>query len=192
MTRSNVPASRYAEPLWRSLRQINRSAIPKKFYPWLVDTGSLTARVIDHCRANFQVQLLSQTKTRPLRGEAMALGMRPSSRALVRQVRLQCATTPWVYARTIIPPQTLARKFHRFTRLGARSLGAMLFADPSMQRSEMQLTQLTSADELYQLITRDLSHKPESIWGRRSLFRLNGKPLLVCEFFLPDIPDFVK
>lgn len=192
MTSPNVTASRCAEPLWRSLRRINRSAIPKKFYPWLVDTGSLTARVIDHCHGNFQVQLLSQAKTRPLRGDAMVLGMRPSSRAVVRQVRLRCGNTPWVYARTIIPPQTLARKFHRFTRLGARSLGAMLFADPSMQRSEVELMQLTAAHGLYRLITRDLAQKPESIWGRRSLFRLGGKPLLVCEFFLPDIPEFVK
>jgi chorismate-pyruvate lyase len=37
---------------------------------------------------------------------------------------------------------------------------------------------------------RDLRDKPETIWGRRSLFRLGGKPLLVCEFFLPDIAEF--
>lgn len=174
------------------MRRLNRARIPEKFYPWLSDTASLTARLIHHCPGNFRVQLLSQERTRPLRGEARTLDMRLSSRAVIRQVRLVCGNTPWVYARTIIPPQTLARKFHRFTRLGARSLGAMLFADPSMERSEVEVTQLTVADELYHLAARDLSQKPKSIWGRRSLFRLNGKPLLVCEFFLADIPEFVK
>lgn len=127
---------------------------------------------------------------RPLRNEAMTLGMRPGSRAVVRQVQLLCGETPWVYARTIIPPRTLARKFHRFTRLGARSLGAMLFADPSMKRDEVEVTCLTPADRLYHLAARDLREKPEVIWGRRSLFWLGGKPLLVCEFFLPDIAEF--
>ncbi|MFH0350981.1 MAG: chorismate lyase [Chromatiales bacterium] len=27
----------------------------------------------------------------------------------------------------------------------------------------------------------------EALWGRRSLFRLQGKPLLVAEVFLPDL-----
>ena len=192
MTSPITLASRSVEPLWRSARRLNRAQIPQKIYPWLLDTASLTARLMQHCPDNFRVQLLSQERMRPLRSEAMTLAMRLSSRAIVRQVRLMCGTTPLVYARTVIPPQTLARKFHRFTRLGARSLGAMLFADPSMERSEVEVTQLTAVDELYQFITRDLSSKPPSIWGRRSLFRLKGKPLLVCEFFLPDIPEFVK
>jgi chorismate--pyruvate lyase len=28
----------------------------------------------------------------------------------------------------------------------------------------------------------------QGIWGRRSLFRLSGQPLLVNEIFLPDLP----
>jgi len=102
-----------------------------------------------------------------------------------------CGDTPWVYARTIIPPRTLARMSHRFTRLGARSLGAMLFADPSTKRGEVEITSLTPSDRLYHLVTRELRAKPEMIWGRRSLFHLGGKPLLVCEFFLPDIAEFI-
>jgi chorismate--pyruvate lyase len=116
--------------------------------------------------------------------------MRAGTRAIVRQVQLLCGDTPWVYARTIIPPRTFARKLHRFTTLGARSLGAMLFADPSMKRGEVEVTRLTPSDRLYHLVTRDLRDKSETIWGRRSLFRLGDKPLLVCEFFLPDIAKF--
>jgi chorismate--pyruvate lyase len=183
-------APQRAEPLWRPARRLNRAAIPEKYLPWLLDPASLTERIIDRCRRGFRVRLLSQERARPLRNEAMALGMRPGSRAVVRQVQLMCGDTPWVYARTVIPPRTLARKFHRFTRLGARSLGAMLFADPSMKRGEVEVARLTSADRLYHLVTHDLREKPEVIWGRRSLFRLGGKPLLVCEFFLPDIAEF--
>jgi len=188
-TVSTAPARR-AEPLWRPARRLNRTGIPPKYLPWLLDPASLTERIIQHCPRAFSVRLLSQARARPLRNEAMALGMRFGSRAVVRQVRLVCGDTPWVYARTIIPPRTLARKFHRFTRLGSRSLGALLFSDPSMERGEVEVACLTPAEGLYHLVTRDLREKPEVIWGRRSLFRLGGKPLLVCEFFLPDIAEF--
>jgi len=179
-----------AEPLWRPANRLSCHGIPEKYLPWLLDPASLTERIINHCRGNFYVRLLDQRRARPLRNEAEALGMRAGTRAIVRQVQLVCADTPWVYARTIIPPRTLARKSHRFTRLGARSLGAMLFADPSMKRGEVEVACLTPADRLYHPAACDLREKPEVIWGRRSLFWLGGKPLLVCEFFLPDIPEF--
>ena len=192
MATASTAPQRYTEPLWRPAQRLNRSRIPEKYLPWLLDPASLTERLINHCRHTFRVQLLSQERIRPLRNEASALGMRPGTRAVVRQVQLLCADTAWVYARTIIPPRTLARKFHRFTRLGARSLGSMLFSDPSMQRGEVEVTCLTPADRIYHLAVRHLKVKPGEIWGRRSLFRLGGKPLLVCEFFLPEIPDFLK
>ncbi len=179
-----------AEPLWRPARRLIRSDIPEKYLPWLLDPASLTERIINRCHGNFYVRLLDQRRARPLRNEAEALGMRAGTRAIVRQVRLMCGDTPWVYARTVIPPRTLARKAHRFTHLGARSLGAMLFADPSTKRGEVEIACLTPSDRIYHLATRELRDKPEIIWGRRSLFRLGGKPLLVCEFFLPDIAEF--
>lgn len=188
-TVSSAPQRR-TQPLWRPAHRLHRFTLPEKYLPWLLDPASLTERMINRCHGNFRVQLVEQRRTRPLRNEAMALDMRPGCRAVVRQVRLLCGDTPWVYARTIIPPRTLARKFHRFTRLGARSLGAMLFADPSMKRGEVEVTCLTPADSLFHLAVGDLREMPEVIWGRRSLFWLGGKPLLVCEFFLPDIAEF--
>jgi len=192
MATASTAARRRAEPLWRPASRLNRAGIPEKYRPWLLDRSSLTERVIERCRGGFRVQLLSQERTRPLRGEAAALGIRPGTRAVVRQVRLMCGDTPWVYARTIIPPRTLARKSHRFTRLGARSLGAMLFADPSTERGEMEVTCLTPDDALFHLAARGLGDRPPAIWGRRSLFHLSGKPLLVCEFFMPQIADFIS
>ncbi|MCR4302502.1 MAG: chorismate lyase [Sulfuricaulis sp.] len=179
-----------AEPLWRPVHRVIRSGVPEKYLPWLLDPASLTERIINHCRGNFYVRLLDQRRARPLRNEAEALDMRSGTRAIVRQVQLMCGDTPWVYARTIIPPQTIVRKSHRFTTLGARSLGAMLFADPSMKRGEVEIACLMPWDRLYQLATRELCDKPKMIWGRRSLFRVGGKPLLVCEFFLSAIADF--
>lgn len=189
MATVSTALQRHAEPLWRPARQLNRSRIPEKILPWLLYPASLTERIVNRCRQQFHVQLLSQERIRPLRNEAMALGMHLNRCTIVRQVQLVCGNTPWVYARTIIPPRTLARKFHRFTHLGTHSLGSMLFADPTMERGAVEVTCLTPADRLYNLAARHLRNKPETIWGRRSVFRLSGKPLLVCEFFLPDIAE---
>jgi len=116
--------------------------------------------------------------------------MRAHTLAIVRQVHLMCGATPWVYARTIIPPQTFTRLSHRFTTLGARSLGAMLFSDPTLRRDQVEVACLTPHDPLYERATIDLDKKPDRMWGRRSIFWLGGNPLLVCEFFLPAISDF--
>ena len=192
MATASTVSRRRAEPLWRPARRLNRAEIPEKYRPWLLDRSSLTERVIQHCRGGFRVRLLGQQRARPLPGEAAALGIRPGTRALVRQVQLMCGDTPWVYARTIVPPRTLARKAHRFTRLGARSLGAMLFADSSTERGEVEVTCLIPTDALFRLAARDLCRRPPAIWGRRSLFHLGGKPLLVCEFFMPAIAEFAS
>jgi chorismate-pyruvate lyase len=32
-----------------------------------------------------------------------------------------------------------------------------------------------------------LNQKPAEVWGRRSVFRVGGKPLLVAELFLPAV-----
>lgn len=181
---------RRAEPLWRPAQRLHRSDVPGKYLPWLLDQASLTERIVNLCPGRFRVRLLSQERARPLLNEAQALNMRQGIDAVVRQVQLLCDEVPWVYARTIIPPATLNRRLRRLTRLGSRSLGATLFSDPTMVRGEVEVTQLMPFDHLYRLATRDLRVGPEAIWGRRALFRLGGKPLLVCEFFLPDIAEF--
>jgi chorismate--pyruvate lyase len=117
--------------------------------------------------------------------EAQALGMRRSGHALVRQVQLLCNDVPWVYARTVIPRRTLTGRQRRLAHLKSRSLGAMLFADPTMQRGELQLARLTDRDKLHSIVVQQLDQSPVVMWGRRSVFTLARKPLLVSEIFLP-------
>ena len=192
MDAASIAGQRCAEPLWRPARRLRRSGIPKKYLPWLLDQSSLTERIITACPGCFRVRVVSQTRARVLRSEAEALNMRPGTHAIVRQVQLLCDEVPWVYARTIIPPATLNRRLRRLVRLGSRSLGATLFSDPSMERGEAEVTCLTAANELFHTVANGSSSKPEKIWGRRSVFQLGGKPLLVCEFFLPEIGEFTE
>jgi len=87
----------------------------------------------------------------------------------------------------VIPVRTLTGPRRRLSRLGKKPLGAVLFADPSMLRSGIEIAKLSAGQPLFARATATLSPLPENIWGRRSAFFLNHQPLLVSEIFLPAI-----
>lgn len=175
----------HPEPVWVPKGRFVRSQAPVAILHWLLDRASLTQRIVDACDGQFRVKVLSQHWTRPMSNEAQALGMHRSGHALVRQVQLLCNDVPWVYARTVIPRRTLTGRQRRLAHLKSRSLGAMLFADPSMRRGELQLARLTDRDKLHSIVAQQLDQSPAVMWGRRSVFTLVRKPLLVSEIFLP-------
>lgn len=187
LTITNQPKLIAREPVWRSRQQVHAATVPANLWHWLVDTESLTRRIMHYCDNGFRVEVINQGWMRPMRNEAARLQLKQGYFALVRQVYLYCGDVPWVYARTIIPPQTLTGKQRCLAGLKSRSLGATLFADPTMQRDPVEITQLTARDKLFDVATRFSKPCPESIWGRRSIFRLSGKPLLVSEIFLPPV-----
>ncbi|BAU46681.1 chorismate--pyruvate lyase [Sulfurifustis variabilis] len=178
------------EPLWQPRRRVPLARIPASLLPWLLDEGSLTRRVVDACPGPFRVRVVSQRWRRPMRNEALALGLRPQGRALVREVQLLCQEVAWVHARTVIPRATLSGRERRLAHLGSRSLGAVLFADPTLERAETELARLVPGDILYADIAAALDRPPAELWGRRTRFALSGKPLLVSEVFLPPIGEY--
>lgn len=119
--------------------------------------------------------------------EAQALGVLPHERCFVREVRLLCDDESLVFARTVIPVRTLTGPRRRLSRLGKKPLGAVLFADPSMVRSGIEIAKLSPGQPLFVRATTKLLKPPSNIWGRRSTFFLNHQPLLVSEIFLPAI-----
>ena len=171
---------------WKPARQVLRHEVPAGLLDWLLDPASLTRRLQQACCGEFRVRLLEQGWGRPNPDECRTLRMRRGERAILRQVHLLCGEVPWVYARTAIPAGTLRGRHRQLGRLGTRPLGAVLFADPSMEREPVQLARIDRGLRLYADATRGLAHRPPAIWGRRSVFRLGGKPLLVAEIFLPQ------
>jgi len=168
-------------PRWRRARASQR--LPATVAAWLLDTGSLTRRLKRRCAGRFNVTLVHHGFGRVQPEEARLLGVALQRRVLVREVFLRCAEVDWVYARTVIPLATLTHRNRRLKRLGQRPLGGFLFADPGLLRGPIEQVQLTPADRLY----RTARGSGEGVWGRRSIFFLRGRPLLVSEFFLPAL-----
>ncbi len=169
---------------WCRKKHCLTSSLEAQIKSWLFDRGSLTARLINHCQGKFSVEVISVKRATPTPDEIAALGMRPRSQALIRQVLLYCDNRPVVYARTIIPVSSLRGALRGLALLGNRPLGAVLFSDKSMQRKPMEITHLDAEHACYKW-TQSKSLEP--IWGRRSVFILKNKQLLVSEFFLPEL-----
>lgn len=175
------------EPHWHSHHAGERHGAPAELLQWLLDRASLTARLRAACCGRFRVEVRGQGWGRPLLNEARVLGLRPEAYAFVREVHLLCDERPWVFARTIIPAATLKGGRRRLANLGKRPLGAVLFADRSLRRSPVEIARLQSGQPLFACACAPLAAEPAIIWGRRSVFRLSGQPLLVSEIFLPGI-----
>jgi chorismate--pyruvate lyase len=168
--------------IWLDHRQLSYQQLPASIRYWLLDTGSLTERLITASKGQFRVKVLSQIWTRPAADEAELLNLKPQEDALVRETALQCNNETWVFARSIIPSATLQGELRHLRNLQNNSLGALLFNDPSMQRAPFQVSQIPARQLPASLA---LDPTPELLWGRRSCFLLQNKALLVSEIFLP-------
>ncbi|MBQ0757767.1 MAG: chorismate lyase [Amphritea sp.] len=159
---------------WYTLRRPAAPDAPNVWRKWLLDSGSLTRHLMQASNGDFRVEVVRQLWHRPTRSEALALGISPRQMALIREVQLIGLGQPWVFARTIIPATTLTGKQRQLNTLGNRSLGTVLFRDPTMRRGPLQISKLRLSNN-------------ETVWARRSVFRLANKPLLVAEVFLPAL-----
>lgn len=141
--------------------------------PWLCERGSLTQQLRKASQGQFDVELLRLFWAQPTRAEALRLGIPLRQRTLIREVHLCGYGKPWVFARSVIPATTLKGDDRRLLMLGNRSLGSLLFSDPSIRRGQIEVTRLT--------------HQQQRCWARRSVFTLQQGPILVMETFLPSM-----
>jgi chorismate--pyruvate lyase len=103
----------------------------------------------------------------------------------LRETFLTSGGHPWVYARTVIPPQTLLGS-RRLIRWGNRPLGSYLFSDKLTYRGKIEIAELKTSTTPYSPIYNLAIAEDSTLWGRRSLFYIRNKPLLLTEIFLPE------
>jgi len=168
---------------WRT--KLPRSAVPVS--QWLLGRGSLTARL--QARGSFTLDLLYQGLARPTLDEAIALGAK--NRLLrVREVVLRVDGQALVFAHTVLPCRPRGALGVWLSRLGNRSLGALLFAHPGFTRGTISCRRLDPRHALFQsaidaLQLTDVS--PRILWARRSRFVFGQQSVLVTEIFSPAL-----
>lgn len=122
------------------------------------------------------------TWARPLPDEMVLLGLRRGMSAWIREVWLQDGEQPLVFARSVLPRSSLRGAWRGLGRLGARPLGAALFADAHVVRSPLAYRKLHPR---HAILGNVLLQKP--LWARRSVFMREGRAILVTEVFLPAV-----
>ncbi|TNE79668.1 MAG: chorismate lyase [Gammaproteobacteria bacterium] len=180
-----MPVSPTSEPRWHQQHCAPYSLLNGVLRSWLLDRGSLTERLVRLSQGHFRVQILHQGMARPRPSEVRTLGMGQRQQALIREVILLGHDSPWVYARSVIPHSSLTGRLRSLRKLDTRPLGALLFSDPHMERGPIELAYQDTRSTPLPAPLQDLQ---AVLAGRRSLFWLDDKPLLVCEMFLPDFP----
>jgi chorismate--pyruvate lyase len=165
-----VPAISDRDLIWKDCQQFFPQP-PPVWRHWLLDQGSLTEALVAFSNGHFSVQVVSESwwqGTSPylirLLGARLA-----SQRMWSRKVILKGHDTPWVLAHTLVPQVSLMGKLGAVRKLRNQPLGAFLFSHPGLRRSRL-----------------DITHGNDS-WGRCSLFELDWRPILVAEFFLPEL-----
>lgn len=161
--------------------------VEPKLRRWLADSGSLTA-ALRGISDDFGVRLLAQGWAPPGRDEAALLHGGGSGPALgwVREVLLCDGATPLVFAHTAVGHADL-EGWPWLRGLGRRPLGEVLFRHPRVVRLPLRFRRLDARHPLYHSARLAGSTDDGELWARRSLFRLDGRLLLVTEVFLPAL-----
>ncbi len=174
---------------WHAHLRLCAADAPYRY--WLAGEDSLTARIRAHCM-HFSVQVWRQRLLAPHADETRLLGCAPREWVWTREVVLRADGRPVVFAHSVLAQRHARGHWQMFAQLGARPLGAALFADPRIQRAPLRYRQLDVRHPLYRAAAHALAPAvanalPPRLWARRSLFRRGGQALLVSEVFLPEI-----
>lgn len=157
---------------------------------WLTDKGSLTSRLQALAKAQsqaFSVKPKSLVNTKPSHDEAQLMQISSRQHILQREVGLYCGERCVVFAHSILPHSSLRGEWRVLGSLGARPLGAVLFADPRVKRTALSYKKLSPSHPLFLKATIGLKNTPKTLWARRSVFSLKAAKILVTEVFLPAL-----
>ena len=169
---------------WQSVDSVKLSADMRD---WLLHSDSLTAKLIGHCE-EFRVEVLGQEVHACQSREACA-GISEGEQVIVREVLLFCDNVPHVFARSLLPLTSLTGEQQQLAHLGDQPLGQVIFNNATLQRKNIELASFDHQSTVVQLLKNinypKKNQHPECLWGRRSLFVIDGKPIQVAEVFLP-------
>lgn len=173
------------EPAWRTSRPGCRRLIPASAQSWIYEPDSLTQRLRDYYGDAVSVAVLFQQRSRPFFSERRLLKLDNARHSLVREVLLYAEDRPLILARTVIPEKTLKGAQRNLARLGNRPLGEVIFSHPKLERLEMDITRVQPYN--WSKSVRESYHLEQPLWGRRTVYALQHRQLLVSEFFLPEV-----
>jgi len=151
---------------------------------WLVEPSSLTARLKANA-GHFRVSVLGQ-RIESCREEEASADIKAGEQVLVREVLLYCDDVPHVFARSLLPLNSLTGEQQGLANIGDQSLGQILFNHPNLIRKNIEVASFEQHASLSVLLSSLSMPDERKLWGRRSVFVIDNKPMMVAEVFLPE------
>ncbi|MBT8543423.1 chorismate lyase [Polynucleobacter paneuropaeus] len=184
-----MPHQRRLLSKWNRVDSGELHLAPCRWQRWLSDTGSLTQKIEEHIAQKLEVRVLRDSRQTLNSDESRYFHFQPQ-RCRVREVLLCKGNTPLVIARSVIPASSILGGNQGLLRLGNKPLGAVLFAkkpNSSKRKVLREICYLSKRDPFWQHFQKLYPSLPSKLWARRTLYQLKGKPILVCEVFLPAL-----
>ncbi|MEJ7646129.1 MAG: chorismate lyase [Chryseolinea sp.] len=185
---------------WKAISSTNMDDVPEPVRRWLFEPYVLSNSLRKVCE-NFCVEVTEQCVKYLYADEVAALRCYDTTQGFVRESYLGDRGNPLVYARVTMPETTYESKKFELDNLGNRPIGeTLLYNDPTLTRSEFEVKRITCDDELlFDVMVHNNFFRAEiekvapvsELWARRSFFTIAGKPLLITEVFLSNIPTYL-
>ena len=139
----------------------------KEILSWLNEPGSITSRIKSF--SNFKLKLLKDGpgEVDIIEDDLIISNYEENN---IREVILLSNEEPLIYAKSIIPLETIKLGLNILGNLKENPLGDILFSNPEIKKKYMFFARFQSKEEIF--------------YGRKGIYTVKGYPFSVCEIFL--------
>ncbi|MET0988650.1 MAG: chorismate lyase [Steroidobacteraceae bacterium] len=169
---------------WIDAETLAHADVSATIRSWLTYSGLLSARMRDFFGSAYALNIVRELQSIDCT-EGLARMACPNGAALLREIEIMNGPRRAMFAQTCIPIMTLQSQ-PWLGQLGTSSLGETLARVATVHRGPLEFKHLTGGDALLVAATAGTT-SPSSLWARRSIFAIEGAPLLVTEVFLPEL-----
>ena len=141
----------------------------KNILSWMKESDSITSRIKSF--SDFRLELLNDGpgEINIVEDDLIISNYEKNN---IREVILHSNNKPFIYAKSIIPMETITFGLEILGNLRENPLGDILFSHPNIKKRYMLFAKFKSEHGLF--------------WGRKGIYTVNDYPFSVCEIFLID------
>ena len=139
----------------------------KEILSWLNESGSITSRIKSFSKFKLKLLRDGPGKVDEIEDDLIIANYEENN---IREVMLYSDEKPLIYAKSIIPIETINLGLGVLGNLKENPLGDILFSDPKIKKKYMLFARFESNKKIY--------------FGRKGIYSVKGYPFSVCEIFL--------
>ena len=157
---------------WVSCEEMNIQLKNEIIKSWLLEEGPITNRI--KSSEKFELKLLRDDLGNVNKLDRLFLG-HLSGDIKIREVILYGNENPRVYAKSIIPIETINQGLSKLGELGTKPLGDILFEKNIFKKKNT--------------IFAKFKYKKNIFWGRKTKYNVKNNPFSVMEVFLINLDE---